>query len=72
MFRAKWGALREFPLVNFYIIIPNSNFDFFFPFIFTLITYHFVVINATSDICQINPQNISGCSVVNSRIKRYS
>jgi hypothetical protein len=22
-----------------------------------------------SDICQINPQNISGCSVVNSRIK---
>jgi hypothetical protein len=53
MFRAKWGALREFPLVNFEIIIPNSNFDFFLPLIFTLITYHFVGINATSDICQI-------------------
>jgi hypothetical protein len=29
----------------------------------------FCRINATSDICQINPQNISCCSVVNSRIK---
>jgi hypothetical protein len=72
MFKAKWGALREFPLVNFYTIIPKYNVDFFLPLIFTLITYHFVVINATSDICQINPQNISGCSVVNSRIKKCS
>jgi hypothetical protein len=43
MFRAKWGALREFLLVNFLIIIPNSDFDFFLSVIFTLITYHFVV-----------------------------
>jgi hypothetical protein len=54
------------------VIIPNSNFDFFLTLIFTLITYHFVVINATSDISQINPQNTSGCSVVNSRKKKIS
>jgi hypothetical protein len=46
MFRAKWGVPREFPFVNFSIIIPNSNFDLFLLLIFTLITYHFVVINA--------------------------
>jgi hypothetical protein len=33
-----------------------------------------VVVNAipTSDICQINQQNISGCSVINNRIKKFS
>jgi hypothetical protein len=41
MFRAKWGALREFLLAEFL----NSNFDFFLPLIFTLIAYHFVVKN---------------------------
>jgi hypothetical protein len=25
-----------------------------------------------SDICQINPQNISSCSVINKRIKKFS
>jgi hypothetical protein len=45
MFRAKWGALREFLLADFYMIILNSNFDYFLPLIFTLIAYHFVVKN---------------------------
>jgi hypothetical protein len=33
-----------------------------------------LVVNAipTSDICQINQQNISGCSVINNRIKKIS
>jgi MFS-type transporter involved in bile tolerance (Atg22 family) len=33
-----------------------------------------VVVNAIpiSDICQINQQNISSCSVVNNRIKKFS
>jgi hypothetical protein len=33
-----------------------------------------VVVNAipVSDICQINQQNISGCSVINNRIKKFS
>jgi hypothetical protein len=34
----------------------------------------FVVVNAIpiSDICQINQQNISSCSVINNRIKKFS
>jgi hypothetical protein len=33
-----------------------------------------VVVNAIpiSDICQINQQNISSCSVINNRIKKFS
>jgi hypothetical protein len=33
-----------------------------------------VVVNAVpiSDICQINQQNISSCSVINNRIKKFS
>ncbi|CAH1366938.1 unnamed protein product [Tenebrio molitor] len=44
------------------------NFNFILPLIFTIITYHFVAVNVTSDICQINQQNICGCSFANSRI----
>jgi hypothetical protein len=39
------------------------------PLICTLITHHFVALNVTSDICQINQQNIYGYSVANNRIK---
>jgi hypothetical protein len=36
--------------------------------------WRLVVANAIpiSDICQINQQNISGCSVINKRIKKFS
>jgi hypothetical protein len=39
--------------------------------IFTFKTYHFVAVNVTSDICQINQQNIHGCSVSTSRVKMF-
>jgi hypothetical protein len=36
--------------------------------------WRLVVVNAIpiSDICQINQQNISSCSVINNRIKKFS
>jgi hypothetical protein len=50
------------------IIVLCFKFNFFLRLIFTHITYHFVADNVTTDICQINQQNISGCSVANSGI----